>query len=78
MHHTTKSILVVSFVIVMMFAIGLMLNLNQSITGAVISGSPACYVDSDCDDKIENTEDICRNPGTQDSFCINRPKDDFE
>lgn len=32
----------------------------------------ACYDDEDCDDTIAQTEDICRNPGTENSLCVNR------
>lgn len=32
----------------------------------------ACYQDKDCDDRIEQTDDICRNPGTTYSLCVNR------
>jgi len=32
-----------------------------------------CSVDSDCDDSNINTEDICNNAGTVDSFCTNDP-----
>ncbi len=34
----------------------------------------ACYADEDCDDDIPQTEDLCRNPGTEYSICINKPK----
>ena len=78
MNHKIKSTLIISFVLVMMFSVALVINLNEGITGAVVSEKVSCYVNSDCNDKIENTEDICRNPGTVDSFCVNRPKDNFE
>lgn len=34
----------------------------------------ACEEDGDCDDKIEATEDFCRNPGTEFSLCVNQRK----
>ena len=34
----------------------------------------ACYNDEDCDDGITKTEDLCRNPGTVNSLCVNRVK----
>ncbi len=34
----------------------------------------ACYSAQDCDDTIAQTSDICRNPGTEYSVCINKPK----
>ncbi|MBU0760240.1 MAG: hypothetical protein KJ600_03530 [Nanoarchaeota archaeon] len=30
-----------------------------------------CFVNSDCDDANESTQDICHNPGTAESFCTN-------
>lgn len=32
----------------------------------------ACYDDSDCDDRISATADVCKNPGTEFSICVNR------
>jgi len=32
----------------------------------------ACYSDEDCDDNIPQTDDICRNPGTVNSLCVNK------
>ncbi|HLC71388.1 MAG TPA: hypothetical protein VJI32_05240 [Candidatus Nanoarchaeia archaeon] len=34
----------------------------------------ACYSDQDCDDTIAQTKDICRNPGTEYSVCVNKLK----
>lgn len=34
----------------------------------------ACYSDQDCDDTIVQTNDICRNPGTEYSVCVQKPK----
>lgn len=31
----------------------------------------SCYVDSDCDDEDENTEDVCHHAGTSESYCTN-------
>lgn len=45
---------------------------NQSCKGYACS--VACYTDKDCDDKTEATDDICRNPGTTYSLCVNRVK----
>ena len=59
-----------------------------SITGAAVVGSEtavpkigcqgracsvACHSNNDCDDAIPATEDICRNPGTEFSLCVNKP-----
>lgn len=32
----------------------------------------ACYEHSDCDDRISATADVCKNPGTEFSICVNR------
>ncbi len=32
----------------------------------------ACSSDEDCNDRNPATEDICRNPGTTSSLCVNR------
>lgn len=34
----------------------------------------ACYADEDCDDNIVQTDDFCRNPGTENSLCVNKIK----
>ena len=31
-----------------------------------------CFDDSDCDDSNPRTENICKNPGTKDSYCVTR------
>jgi hypothetical protein len=31
----------------------------------------SCRMDSDCDDKVYETEDVCNNPGAVDSYCTN-------
>ena len=45
---------------------------NESCKGYACS--IACYEDKDCDDKTEATEDLCRNPGTTFSLCVNKVK----
>lgn len=74
MNHKIKSVIVVSVLIGMMFTIGFLINTNEGITGAVVSESIMCYVNSDCNDHLDNTIDICKNPGTTESFCINEEK----
>lgn len=32
----------------------------------------SCYNDLDCDDRMDATSDICRNPGTRYSLCVNK------
>jgi len=43
----------------------------QGLTGAVVN-DVACFEDADCNDNIAATEDICRNPGTEYSLCVNK------
>ena len=45
---------------------------SESLTGATVSEQVSCYSDADCSDKIDCTQDICRNPGSEYSLCINR------
>lgn len=73
MNHKTKSFLLVLLLLGILIIIGLFTNLNQGITGSTVVKSVACYENRDCDDKIEGTEDICRNPGTKYSLCVNKP-----
>jgi len=70
MDYKTKSILLVIVLAGMMVGIGLLTNIG--ITGSIVADNIACDEDGDCNDKIEETEDICKNPGTKDSFCVNR------
>ena len=56
------------------------------LTGAVVAeGAPdpackgractiACRENEDCDDKVTETADICRNPGTLNSLCVYLPR----
>ena len=71
MNHNLKSIILVVILISLIAAIGFLAG-NQGITAAVVGGGIACYDDQDCSDDIAATEDICRNPGTEYSLCINR------
>ncbi len=32
----------------------------------------SCYNDLDCDDRVDATSDICRNPGTRYSLCVSQ------
>lgn len=32
----------------------------------------ACYEQADCDDRLAATADLCRNPGTEFSLCVNK------
>ena len=71
MNYKTKSILLVFLLVILMVGIGVFTNYEE-ITGATTSKKIVCYENSDCDDGLKETEDICRNPGTEYSLCINR------
>lgn len=66
-------VLAIGFIVVLA-AIGFVLSSGSSgsLTGATVSGQVACYSNADCSDNIDCTEDICRNPGSEYSLCINR------
>ena len=72
--HKYVSLLVVVAVVVVVAVIGLLMG-TSGITGAAVGvAGVACYDDSDCDDGIAATEDICKNPGTIGSLCVNKPR----
>ena len=60
-----------------MVAVGLFLGFNQSIVGGSVAKTVACKDNSDCNDWISATQDICRNPGTISSLCVNKPRYDI-
>ena len=73
MNYKTKSLLLISFLIVAMVAVGILMNMSATgVTGAVVSKQVVCYHDNDCNDGIERTQDICRNKGTTNSICVNK------
>ncbi len=53
-------------------ALGLMVK-NEGVTGGTVIKGVICYENADCEDQDLNTEDICRNPGTEYSLCVNKP-----
>jgi len=73
--HKTKSTLLIILLAGIMILIGVFASFNEGITGGTIAESVVCYEDLDCNDKLERTVDICRNPGTEYSICINKPKE---
>lgn len=73
MNHKIKSILVIVILLGIVAAIGLLLG-NEGLTGGTTAKIISCYEDSDCNDKTESTEDVCKNPGTEYSLCTNKQK----
>lgn len=67
------------FVLLLMISIGFGVSYFQSgVTGSsvVVNDSVACSFDSQCSDGISCTRDVCKNPGSSDSFCVNEPVDE--
>lgn len=75
MDHKVKSILKIVLLLVIIASLGLFASKGgiTGVTGGAVTEEVACYADQDCDDKMANTEDICKNPGTEYSLCVNRP-----
>ncbi len=75
MNHKLKSFLMLALLFVIIASIGFFASKGGMTGGAIgdIVGKIACYQDQDCDDKIAETQDICRNPGTEYSLCVNKP-----
>lgn len=69
---TIKSYLVILLLLVVLAAIGVLVGREGGLTGAAIKRPITCYDDDDCNDRIPNTLDICRNPGTDYALCVNR------
>ena len=44
------------------------------ITSGTIIKSVSCFEDNDCNDHKEETVDFCKNPSTEYSLCVNKPK----
>jgi len=44
-----------------------------SLFSILVSADVECYSDADCDDEEDYTEDICVNPWSEDSYCVNEP-----
>ena len=71
---SVKTITIIVVLLVMLGALGFVVSQEGGLTGGVVANSIACQDNSDCDDKIEGTEDICRSPGTINAICVNRPR----
>ena len=67
-----KSFLIVVVLLAIIIFISFFIS-DPGITSASIAKHIACFDDSDCNDHISGTEDICRNPGTEYSLCVNKP-----
>ncbi|MBI2668878.1 hypothetical protein HYX14_03475 [Candidatus Woesearchaeota archaeon] len=68
-----KTVIVVVVFIFIFVVLGILIS-KGGLTGAFTASGLACSEDADCDDKIAQTRDVCRNPGTEYSLCVNRPK----
>ena len=71
MEHKTRIILLSFTLLVVISIMGILVGTDGSITGSTVVGNIACFENSDCNDRIEATEDICRNPDTEYSLCVN-------
>ena len=71
MNHTVKVIVLIVVLVGIIVTLGLVVG-KGNLTGATIAKNMACYEDQDCSDSIEATEDVCKNPGTEYSLCVNR------
>jgi hypothetical protein len=74
MNQDFKTILLVVSLMTILVVVGVLMGKGDGITGSAVAvGNIACYDDSDCNDRIEATKDVCKNPGTDFSLCVNRP-----
>ena len=71
MEHKTRIILLSFTLLAVVSIMGILVGTDGAITGSTVVGNIACFEDIDCNDRIESTEDICRNPGTEFSLCVN-------
>jgi len=68
-----KLIVVIVALVCVVAVLGLFVS-KEGITGGVIVNTIACHDNTDCDDGIARTEDICKNQGTVSALCFNRPQ----
>lgn len=66
-----KTILIIAVVIAVVALVSL--TISSTITGGTIIKKVSCYDKDDCNDHNEETEDSCKNPGTANSLCVNKP-----
>ena len=69
-----KSLIIVFLLVGIVGMMGLILS-HEGFTGAMITHKVSCYNDADCNDRIAETADVCKNPGTEFSLCVNKPKE---
>lgn len=74
MNPDLKSLFVIMVVLAALVVVGILISREGGLTGAAVQRAVACYDDTDCNDRITETEDLCRNPGTAYSLCVNRVK----
>tara|TARA_Y100000310_G_scaffold313062_1_gene360985 strand:+ start:245 stop:469 length:225 start_codon:yes stop_codon:yes gene_type:complete len=73
LNYKIKSALLVLFLVSLVVFVGVMVG-QEGLTGASTVKTVACHDHADCNDKISQTEDVCKNPGTEFSICINKAK----
>jgi len=66
-----RTILIIAIVIAVIAIVSL--TVSTTITGGTIIKKISCYNQNDCDDHKEETEDLCKNPATEYSLCVNKP-----
>jgi len=71
MDYKLRSIIAVFVILAVIASLGFLMNEN-TITGGSVTHTIACHKDKDCNDRLAGTEDICKNPGSEFSLCVNR------
>ena len=69
-----KYVLLIAGLIGVFALVGIIIGREGSLTGGAVMDNIACYEDSDCDDHIAETKDVCKNPGTTEALCVSRPE----
>lgn len=72
--HKIKSTVYILILVALLIGMGFLVRNGSGMSGATTADTIACYEDTDCDDRIEATIDLCLNPGTISSLCVNRPE----
>ena len=66
-----KLAVTIFLLVAVVVVLGLMVK-KEGVTGGTVIKGVTCYENADCEDQNLNTEDICRNAGTEYSLCVNR------